>query len=346
MPGAMPLFKAFGITVFLHWTWFLVLLYMPRINAQVGFADDTAGYLWTAGVLVGLFAIVTLHEFGHALACLSVKGKADTIILLPIGGVALVQPPMRPWPVLWSLAAGPLVNVVLLPILGGLYLALRYFGDAVPTDVMKLLVALNGINIMLLIFNMMPVYPLDGGQILQGFLWLLIGRSKSLMVAASIGMVVSGGIGILALIQMDIFLVLIAAFLLWQGWRGFQYARLIAADPEGVARAEEAMLRGEDMQSYDPNEQNAHGHPGYGSDRPPYDQPPYAAGQQGDRSMQTPAEWGPRNEAGEPLDSRATGPVTRHDTKLIREMEDGEQADEPADEGDESQPRNDDGRYR
>jgi hypothetical protein len=66
------------------------------------------------------FLIVTLHEFGHALACRQVGGQANQIVLWPLGGVAYVDPPPRPGATLWSIAAGPLVNVVLLPILLGL----------------------------------------------------------------------------------------------------------------------------------------------------------------------------------------------------------------------------------
>ena len=60
---------------------------------------------------LALFGIVLLHEFGHALACRQVGGTADRIMLWPLGGVAYVNPPSRPGATLWSLAAGPLVNV-------------------------------------------------------------------------------------------------------------------------------------------------------------------------------------------------------------------------------------------
>ncbi len=64
-----------------------------------------------------LFLIVLIHEFGHQLACRSVGGKTSVIVLWPLGGVAYVAPPQRPGAQLWSIAAGPLVNVILFPIL-------------------------------------------------------------------------------------------------------------------------------------------------------------------------------------------------------------------------------------
>jgi Zn-dependent protease len=66
---------------------------------------------------LALFSIVLMHEFGHALACRQVGGTADQILLWPFGGVAYVNPPQRPGAMLWSIAAGPLVNVALFPLL-------------------------------------------------------------------------------------------------------------------------------------------------------------------------------------------------------------------------------------
>src|SRR5437879_5387777 len=116
-----------------------------------------------------------LHEFGHALACRQVGGRADQIVLWPLGGVAYVDPPQRPGPMLWSIAAGPLVNVVLFPILlGACFLAgaagwAKSFRDGY---VFLLMVAV--INKWLLLFNLLPIYPLDGGQIFRSLLWFVI----------------------------------------------------------------------------------------------------------------------------------------------------------------------------
>ena len=66
--------------------------------------------------ILALFLIVLIHEFGHQLACRSVGGQTHDIVLWPLGGVAYVSPPQRPGAQLWSIAAGPLVNVVLIPV--------------------------------------------------------------------------------------------------------------------------------------------------------------------------------------------------------------------------------------
>ena len=123
------------------------------------------------------------------LACRQVGGTADRIVLWPLGGVAYVNPPPRPGATLWSIAAGPLVNVVLVPILSLLGIVSRSLGwAAAMPDFQALLRAVWFINFGLLIFNMLPIYPLDGGQILRSLLWYVLGRARSLMVAASIGL--------------------------------------------------------------------------------------------------------------------------------------------------------------
>src|SRR6516225_1158639 len=109
--GSWPLFRVAGIQVYLHWSWLLVA-YFEIVNRVNKYHSMT----WNVIEYVALFGIVLLHEFGHALACRSVGGQADRIMLWPLGGVAFVQPPPRPGAVLWSIAAGPLVNVALVPV--------------------------------------------------------------------------------------------------------------------------------------------------------------------------------------------------------------------------------------
>ena len=80
-------------------------------------ARSYSSITWNVLEYLALFLIVMLHEFGHALACRQVGGTANRIVLWPLGGVAYVNPPQRPGATLWSIAAGPLVNVAFLVIL-------------------------------------------------------------------------------------------------------------------------------------------------------------------------------------------------------------------------------------
>src|ERR1039457_5800246 len=180
--GAFKIFTLAGIGVYVHWSWFLVAIYSIQYRTH-----EYSSMLGNAAEYLALFGIVLTHEFGHQLACRSVGGKTHDIVLWPLGGVAYVSPPQRPSAQLWSIAAGPLVNVVLVPVLfvllsllGG-HLSLS--GDE-PTEFAEFLNNLWLINLVLLIFNMMPVYPLDGGQILRSLLWFVFGRANSLLAAS------------------------------------------------------------------------------------------------------------------------------------------------------------------
>src|SRR5579862_325287 len=103
--GSIHLFKVAGVDLYLHWSWFFVALY--EIQSRRG---QYSSVTWNVLEYLALFAIVLMHEFGHALACRQVGGTANRILLWPFGGVAYVNPPQRPGATLWSIAAGPLVN--------------------------------------------------------------------------------------------------------------------------------------------------------------------------------------------------------------------------------------------
>ena len=188
--GTIRLFSVSGIEVFLHWSWFLV--------AAFEISDRTRSYsspVWNILEYLTLFLIVMLHEFGHALACRQVGGTANRIVLWPLGGVAYVNPPMRPGAVLWSIVAGPLVNVALLPVLAVLVALGRSMGWAQDMpNAYAFLRTVLAIDLGLLVFNVLPIYPLDGGKILWSLLWFVMGRARSLMVATVVGFLGAAGL--------------------------------------------------------------------------------------------------------------------------------------------------------
>src|SRR6058998_19481 len=127
--GSIHLFRIAGVDVFLHWSWFLVAAF--EISGRTRTYSSLS---WNILEYLALFSIVLLHEYGHALACRQVGGIANRIVLWPLGGVAYVDPPPRPGATLWSIAAGPLVNVVLFFVLSILVKLSRPLGwaDAMP----------------------------------------------------------------------------------------------------------------------------------------------------------------------------------------------------------------------
>lgn len=224
-----------GIDLYLHWSWFVVALI--EIGSRAG---RYTTWIWNVFEYLALFGIVLLHEFGHALACRQVGGTANRIMLWPLGGVAYVDPPQRPGAMLWSIAAGPLVNVaLLLPLgaLGGRYLLPELMGQGAPqSDIAVLLATVLWLNCILLVFNILPIYPLDGGQILRSLLWFALGRARSLAVATVLGFVGGAGLLVLALLSHRTWSLLICGYMLLNCWSGLQRARAMLREEKRPRR--------------------------------------------------------------------------------------------------------------
>ncbi|MEO7165817.1 MAG: site-2 protease family protein [Spartobacteria bacterium] len=228
--GSIRLFKVAGIEVFLHWSWFLVAIY----EVQVWRSMFTSPF-WAALLYVGLFVLVTMHEFGHALACRQVGGQANRIVLWPLGGIAFVSPPPRAGAMLWSIAAGPLINLLLVPILTfAEHTAVRAGWAASSPDAFRVLHLLWQINLGLLLFNLLPIYPLDGGQIVRALLWFPLGQIRSLFIATAIGFVGGALLIGFAFYQRSFWIGIMAFFLLSQAGLGWRQAQYLKAEANAV----------------------------------------------------------------------------------------------------------------
>jgi len=223
--GSFRLFQLWGIHVFLHWSWLVIAFY--QIERRKGVYGSIG---WNVAEYLTLFLIVLIHEFGHSLATRQVGGHADTIVLWPLGGVAYVSPPPRPGAELWSIAAGPLVNVVFFVLLS-ITLALPVVGELQLTnpDAYRFIETIWFINTGLLIFNMLPVYPLDGGQILRSLLWFFIGPIRSLYVASFIGFIGVAALAAYAIYSWSIWIGIITIFVFQSCLSGWRQARAMAA---------------------------------------------------------------------------------------------------------------------
>ena len=176
-----------------------------------------------------LFAIVLLHEFGHCLACRQTGGTADEILMWPLGGLAYCLPPNHWKAHLVTAAGGPAVNVaiaaVITPALG--LVTGRWWGVAIPNPfsfsglyvdelsrswvVMGLYLA-GQLNLILLLFNLLPMFPLDGGRIAQALLWPKLGYVRSMRIAVRVGYVGAIGLFILGIVSEHLMLAGIAIF--------------------------------------------------------------------------------------------------------------------------------------
>lgn len=148
----------------MHVTWLVSFVIMQVINPQLAF-------FWFV-----LFLIVLLHEYGHIIAGRSLGYKAYDVTLYPFGGAASMDIPERPWHEFLVAISGPMVNVVLIPLFA--WAAVHY-----PVFVLFLTA-----NIGLLVFNLLPIFPMDGGRVLRSFLQMVSGNRKaSTLIAARIG---------------------------------------------------------------------------------------------------------------------------------------------------------------
>ena len=230
MGGSWRIFSALGIDVHVHWSWFIALMIFYQLFG-------TENPVLFVGLFGTLFGLVVLHEYGHALACRSVGGRVGHIVLWPLGGIAFVQPPPRPSALLWTIAAGPLVNLVLIPIgLGMLVVA----GGAGAGDAVRLyLTWFVYINALLFLFNMIPAYPLDGGQILQAILWYFLPRREAVRYSSAVGLVF-GAVMVLvglaghqnpelgrALPITPLWLAILGAFITFEAYRTFRTATIL-----------------------------------------------------------------------------------------------------------------------
>ena len=213
MKWSLYIGKPAGIKVFIHWTFILLIIWLSWMHLQQGhgLVEITMGLLF----LTALFACVTLHEFGHALTARRYGIETQDINLLPIGGVArLERMPEDPKQELAVAIAGPAVNVV---IAIGLYLIMLVLGQSnmeLSHHVTggNFLADLLVINIILVLFNLIPAFPMDGGRVLRALLAFKIKRSKATRVAASVGQLLAIGFVLIGLFY-NPFLLFIGIFI-------------------------------------------------------------------------------------------------------------------------------------
>ena len=206
-----------GITIYLDMLFVLVVMvfcypYFTSGNTQL----MSAGLIIVAGLLVSIL----LHELGHAFAGRLFRANVSHIELTGLGGVAHFERslPRSAFQRSVIYLAGPAVNLVLWQGLGVLAGGAAEMGRsmlALP------LAVLSTANLFLLIFNLLPAYPLDGGRTLDAWLGALLGPVWSTRIVAVLGLVVAVGVGLFAL-PSAFFLMLVALFLAQANWEALR----------------------------------------------------------------------------------------------------------------------------
>ena len=221
---SLPLVRVFGIRVGVNPSWFLILfvvifLLWDSLSETLD-ASETTVYLVAVVAAASFFASIVLHELGHALAARREGIAVDGIDLFLFGGVMkMSRDTDSPGAEFRVAAAGPLVTLVLMAIASGAAIviagvdsfrdaaSLSASADASPAEVViSLLVSMN---LMLLVFNLVPAFPLDGGRIARAAAWKLTGdRHRATRFAARIGvgfgwLLIALGLGLFVLLGSD-----------------------------------------------------------------------------------------------------------------------------------------------
>jgi Zn-dependent protease len=212
---SVPFARIFGIAVRIHILYLVIIAARLILPAQ----RDAIGFAFAAFAMLTLFVLVLLHELGHCFACRWVGGEADRILMWPLGGLAYCRPPHNWKAALITTLGGPGVNVALIPIIGGVLLAMgaplqalvynpfayqsvwRLEWFAFDTSYIRYFVwSAYHMNLVLLLFNMLlPMFPMDCGRVVQELLWSRVGYRKSMLIATNLGVFMAIIVGVFAL---------------------------------------------------------------------------------------------------------------------------------------------------
>ena len=253
MGGSFKIGRAFGIDVKVHWTFLLLLGFFGFTAYQQSGSLSSA--LVTVVIIVALFFCVLLHEYGHSLVARRFGIEIRDITLLPIGGLARLKSlPDKPWDEVKIAIAGPLVNVVLAPIFFGIALLLGGSLTA-PPDILQgvqsagqVFVYLGYINVALVVFNLIPAFPMDGGRVLRGLLATRLGPVRATDISSAVGQFFAAAFFLVGLLGGNFLLALIAVFIFFGASGEAQMVRqrevmrgLLVSDVMGTRRRTETV---------------------------------------------------------------------------------------------------------
>ena len=198
-----------GIDVYVHWSFWLLPAWI-LMSAGGGLSAALSSVIFVFAV----FGCVVLHELGHALAARQFGIGTRDITLYPIGGVAsLERLPKNPVKELVIALAGPAVNVA---IAGAIFFGAILLSAGYQTSLLGLaggafLVNLMWVNVALVVFNLLPAFPMDGGRVFRAFLAMRLPYARATVIAARVGQLIAVLLGLVGLFSSGT-LVLVAAF--------------------------------------------------------------------------------------------------------------------------------------
>jgi Zn-dependent protease len=207
---SINLFRIFGIQLAVHASFVLLLAWF----GWEGWVEaGTTGMWWSLLLIVLFFACVVLHELGHSLTARRYGVRTPRILLMPIGGMAeMDRIPRRPSAEMLITVAGPAVNFVVAGLLLAVMWTTLASGTGVPQFGLEDLgIQLLKANLLMGIFNLLPVFPMDGGRILRALLATRLPYLRATWWAATVGKVLAAALAIVALVYFE-WLLLFALF--------------------------------------------------------------------------------------------------------------------------------------
>jgi Zn-dependent protease/predicted transcriptional regulator len=226
--GSLKIATVAGIGIYVHWTFLVLLVLAVNWRMQQGTPLPAAlGVIW---LVVALFACVALHELGHALTARAFGYRTRDITLMIIGGMARIENmPEKPGQEFLVAIAGPAVNVVIAGVLFVLSIALGWWPapNAPSSDLhpgIMLLVA----NVMLVLFNLLPAFPMDGGRMLRAGLATMMSFLRATQIATIVGRIMAGIFIVAGLFTQEYMLALIGLFVFFGAGAELRTARIRA----------------------------------------------------------------------------------------------------------------------
>lgn len=240
MNWSVTLGRVGGTELKVHATFFLLLAWVVAAGSV---AEGLAAALVNAAFIVAIFACVVLHELGHAAMARRFGIRTPDITLLPIGGMARLERfPDDPRQEILIAIAGPAVNVAIwlaLTILLNAQVSLDLMGSFEDPS-QGFLARLATINLVLVVFNLLPAFPMDGGRVLRAVLEMSMGRARATAIAAGVGQATAFLFGFLGLSSGNPILVLIAVFIFFAA--GAEGADASLRSKAARARARDTMI--------------------------------------------------------------------------------------------------------
>ncbi|MFC7704963.1 site-2 protease family protein [Plastorhodobacter daqingensis] len=244
MSWSFPIGRFLGSELRVHATFFLLLVW---IGAVAWLDGGAAAAVTNIAFIAALFACVVAHEYGHALMARRFGIATPDITLLPIGGMArLERMPERPGQEIAVALAGPAVNVVIWAVLVlvlGAETRMQTF-EEIENPARGFLARLAAVNLFLVLFNLLPAFPMDGGRVFRALLSYRLDRVRATRIAAAGGQVLAFVFGFLGLTSGNPLLVLIGVFV-------FIAASAESADVAMRAAARQFMARDAMITTYE-----------------------------------------------------------------------------------------------